>query len=221
MRKLSLVKLVLCGRAVDACAHRILVVLDHVDDRQLPQLRHVEALVNLTLVGRAIAEIGEAHAAVPDVLMLEGKAGAEAHLRADDAVAAVEAMLDAEHVHRSALAFGNAGLASGQLGHDHLRVNAVGEHVAVVAVAGDDAVLADLQRRLKADCDRLLADIEVAESTNQAKPVKLPGSLLEAADEQHLAIIFEQFGLVGLVPLRLSRAFAIGRRRGCGGGWRG
>jgi hypothetical protein len=36
--------------------------------------------------------------------VLEGEAGAEADLRADDAVAAVEAMLDREHVHRAALA---------------------------------------------------------------------------------------------------------------------
>src|SRR3954452_15310165 len=54
----TLVELVLGGRAVDARAHRILIVLDDVDDRQLPELGHVEALVNLALIGRPVAEIG-------------------------------------------------------------------------------------------------------------------------------------------------------------------
>ena len=117
---------------------------------------------------------------------MKARPGAERHLRADDAVAAVEAMLDAEHVHRPALALGDAGLAAGQLGHDHLGVDAVGEHVAVVAIAGDDAVLADRHRRLQPDRDRFLADVEVAEAADQAEAVELPRALLEAADEQHL-----------------------------------
>ena len=41
-------------------AHGVAVVLDDVDDRQLPQRGHVEALVDLALVGRAVAEIGRA-----------------------------------------------------------------------------------------------------------------------------------------------------------------
>ena len=66
--------------------------------------------------------------------------------------------------------------APGQLGHDHLGIDAVGEHVAMVAIAGDDAVLADLERRLEADRDRFLADIEVAEAADQAEAVKLAGA---------------------------------------------
>ena len=144
----ALVELVLGRGAVDAGAHRILVVLDHEDDRQLPQLGHVEALIDLALIGGAVAEISEADAAIARIFVLEGEAGAEADLGADDAVAAVEAMLDAEHVHRAALALGDAGGAAGQLGHDHLGIDAVSEHVAMVAIAGDDAVLAGVS----ADC---------------------------------------------------------------------
>src|SRR6185437_12511964 len=84
------------------------------------------------------------------------------------------AVVDAEHVHRPALAMADARLAPGQLGHDHFRVDAVGEHVPVIAVAGDDAVLADLHRRLQPDRDRLLADVEVTEAADQAEPVELP-----------------------------------------------
>src|SRR3546814_10375233 len=50
----------------------------------------------------AVAEIGDADAAVIIVLVRKAKARAERHLRADDAMAAVEFMLDAEHVHRTA-----------------------------------------------------------------------------------------------------------------------
>src|SRR3546814_10261564 len=93
-------------------------------------------------------------------------------------------MLDAEHVHRAALSLGDTGLAPGQLGHDDLGIDAVGEHVAVVAIAGDDAVLVRIERRLEADRHRFLADVEMAEAADEAEPVKLPGALLEAADER-------------------------------------
>ena len=83
----------------------------------------------------------------------------------------------------------------------------------MVAIAGDDAVLADLERRLQPDRDRFLADIEMAEAADQAEAVKLAGALLEAADEQHLAVEFEQLVLARLVALGLGRALAVGRRR--------
>ena len=142
--------------AADRGAHGVSVVLDHVDDRQLPELRHVEALVDLALVGGAVAEIGQADVAVAAVLVGEGEAGAERHLRADDAVAAVEMLLLGEHVHRAALALRQAAAASGQLGHDALRVHAAGEHVAVVAVSGDHL-------------------IAVAESPSACRRPRLPG----------------------------------------------
>ena len=47
-----------------------------------------------------------------------------------------------------------------------------------------------------ADCsptaDRLLADVEVAEAADQPEAVELARALLEAADEQHLAVELEQ-----------------------------
>ena len=206
----ALVELVLGRGAVDRGAHRILVVLDHEDDRQLPQLGHVEALVDLALIGRAVAEIGEADAAIRFIFVPEGEPGAERDLGADDAVAAVESVLDAEHVHRAALALGDAGCAAGQLGHDHFGVDAVSEHVAVVAIAGDDAVLARRQRRLQPDRDRFLADVEMAEAADQAEPVKLAGALLEAADEQHLPVELEQLVLRRLV---IDLFNGLGQRR--------
>src|SRR3546814_9674857 len=72
-------------------------------DRQLPQLGHVEGLVDLALIGCAVAEISDADPAVPGVFVLERQPRADRHLRADDAVPAVEPVLHREHVHRAAL----------------------------------------------------------------------------------------------------------------------
>ena len=142
----------------------------------------------MALVDGAVAEIGQAGAAVAAILVLQGQAGAEADLRADDAVAAVKAVFDAEHVHGAALALGNAGGAAGEFGHDHFGVDAIGQHVAMVAVTGDDAVAADFHGRLEPDGDGFLADVEVAEAADQAEAIKLPRPLLETADEQHLLV---------------------------------
>jgi len=79
------VKLVFRARAIDARAHGILVVFDHVDDGELPQLRHVEAFVHLPLVRRAVTEIGEADIAVALVFVCESKPGTKRHLCGDDA----------------------------------------------------------------------------------------------------------------------------------------
>src|SRR5690606_6555079 len=205
-------------------AHRVLVVLDREHDRQVPQRGHVEGLVDLALVGRAIPKIGEADAAIVAVLVREGEARAERHLRADDAVPAVKRVLGAEHVHRAALALRDAGLAPGQLGHDDLGVDPVGEHVAVIAVAGDDAVLAFLQCRLQPDRDGLLADVEMAEPADQAETIELPGLLLEAADQQHLFVEVQQklrFGLVAAVLLEpLLKATKLEISRTCCGVFR-
>src|SRR3546814_19863000 len=88
-------------------------------------------------------------------------------------------MLDAEHVHRAALALREARLAPRQFGHDHLGIDAIGEHVAMVAVTGDDAVLVAVERRLQPDRDGFLTDVEVAETADQAGAVKLPRLLLK------------------------------------------
>ena len=65
--------------------------------------------------------------------------------------------------------------------------------MAVIAVAGDDAVLAADQRRLQADRHCLLPDIEMAEAADQAHAVQLAGLFLKSADQHHLPVEFEKF----------------------------
>ena len=79
----------------------------------------------------------------------------------------------------------------------------------MVAIAGDDTVQPFGQRGLDADRHRFLADIEMAETADQAQTVKLPGALLEAADEQHLAVEFEHLLLARRIRLRFARTLAI------------
>ena len=81
--------------------------------------------------------------------------------------------------------------APGELGHDALGVEAHDQHVAVVAIAGDLGVLALLRRHGDAGDDRFLADIEVAEAADQPHAIHLAGLLLEAPDQQHVAIGLE------------------------------
>ena len=190
-------------------AHGVAVVLDDVDHGQLPQLRHVEALVDLALVRRAVAEIGQADRVVVAILVGERQPGAERHLSADDAVPAVEILLAGEHVHRAALALGIAAAPAGELGHHAFRVHAAGQHMAVIAIAGDH-LIAVAFGHLHADDDGFLADIEMAEAADQAHAVHLAGLFLETPDQEHLPERQEFLFLVKLCA-------GAGMRRG----WRG
>jgi hypothetical protein len=166
----------------------------------------------LALIGGAVAEIGQRDVVVAAIFVGEGEPGAKRDLRADDAVAAVESLLDREHVHGAALAPGIAVLAAGELGHHALGIHAAGQHVAVIAVAGDHFV-ARLERHLHADNHRFLADIEMAETANQSHPVHLPRLFLESADQQHQPV-----GGQLLVLTELGRGLAVAFRRASGGG---
>src|SRR6266849_4541513 len=148
-------------RARDRRSHPVLIVLDDVDHRELPQLRHVEALVDLALIDGAVPKIGQGYVVVAAVMVGEGEAGPERDLGGHDAMPAEETLLDREHVHRAALALG---------------------------VAAD-----------------------------QAHAVELPGLLLEASDEQHLAqrrefLLLAEFGhLRRVFRGRLARCSRLGR----------
>jgi hypothetical protein len=113
-------------------------------------------------------------------------------------------------VHRAALAAGIAAAPSGELGHDAVGAHAAGQHVAVVAIAGDELVTLH-HRHLHADDDRFLADVEVAEAADQAHAVHLAGLFLEAADEQHHPVGVEFFFPGEGRRAHILRGLALGR----------
>ena len=129
---------------------------------------------------------------------------------------AVKLVVDAEHVHRSALAVRNARGAPGQLGHDQLGIDAIGQHVTMVAISGDDAVFRGIERRLQPDGHRFLPDVEVAEAADQTQTIQLAGFFLEPADQHHLLVEVQQLGLAGRVAAAGSVGFLQrAQRRRC------
>src|SRR5262249_7213460 len=82
--------------------------------------------------------------------------------------------------------------------------HAASEHMAVVAISGDDLV-PGLDCHLHAEDDRLLPDVKVAEAADQAHAVELPGLFFESSDEEHLAISVKL--LLAVEIRRLRRRF--------------
>ena len=172
------------GVALERGAHPELVVGDHEDDRQLPQRGEVERLAERPLVGRAVAEHAHGDLVEPLVVGRERHPGGQRQVAADDPVAAHEALLEVEHVHRAAAPVRDAVLAAEQLGHHAVGVGAAGQRVAVRAVRRDQVVLV-AHRAHRADDRRLLADREVQEAADLGLRVHLAGALLEAPDQHH------------------------------------
>src|SRR3546814_20961466 len=86
-------------------------------------------------------------------------------------------------------------------------VQAAGQHMGVVAVGGEHSILGT-HGGLHADHHGLLADVEVAEAADQAHAVHLAGLLLEAADQQHVAVVVLEVLDAGLDRRRGRLAFA-------------
>lgn len=120
----------------------------HKDARQLVQGRHVEALVKLAHVARAVAEKVDRHrvgglVAQDFAPVLDRKRGAEADgdALANERETAEQAVLFGEHVHRPALPAADARLLAEELRHDLARGHVLGQGVHVVAVGGADEVV--------------------------------------------------------------------------------
>jgi hypothetical protein len=152
------------GGALDRRAHGVLVVLADEYARQAPEHRHVERLEQLALVRRAVAVQRNDHLVLLLVLAAERDAGAERHLRADDAVAAVEAALSVVEVHRAAAALRAAGAAAEQLGERRLDATAARYVETVIAIRRNQVILAS-QRSLDARIHSLLSAVTCMHTT--------------------------------------------------------
>ena len=133
-------------------------------------LRVVHRFERGALVARAIAGKGDCDMALAINLAGNACAHCDRCASADDTVCAQHALVDIGDVHRSALAARNAGLAARQFGHHKFGVDTAQQHMAMVAVPGDDAVLIG-QRCLDTGRDGFLTDIEVAEAANKTEAV--------------------------------------------------
>ena len=174
------------GGALETGAHRVAVVLNHIDDREIPESGDVEALAVDSLIDCAVAQKGDRTAL--DSLVLEGKGKAESErgLAGDDAVTTPVMLVGSEEVHRPTLALGAAGALAEELGHAFVHAHADGQGVAVVTIGGDDLVAA-VHQGGGADGNRLLADVKVEESPHDPLIVIFQRLLLKAADAEHFA----------------------------------
>ena len=89
-------------------------------------------------------------------------------------------------MHGAALAFGIAIHAAGQLGHDAPGFHAAGQHMRVVAIAGDHLVALS-RHRLQTDNDGFLPDIEMTKTANLAHCIDLAAALFKATNARHIA----------------------------------
>ena len=170
--------------ALDRGAHPVEVVLDQEEDRQPPERRQVHRLAEVAGVGGAVAEHADRDRVLALVLGGEGEPRGDRQVAADDPVAAHEAVLAVEDVHRAAAAAACPVDPAEQLRHHPLRVGAAGDRVAVRAVGADQVVLV-AHHRGGADDRRLLADRQVQEAAGFGPLVLPPRLLLEAPDQRH------------------------------------
>ena len=204
----------------DRSAHRVAVVLDHEDHRDVEETREIHRLVETTLIERSITEEAKrdvlVDATVDDfilILLREGQTGSEWGLSTDDSMSTEEIVRLVEHVHRPALALRTAPDPTEHFSHAILGVHAASEGVPMIAVGGDDRI-GMLHRRDTTDRDRFLANIDVAEATDLLVLVGLHGSNFELADQQHLP--------QPLMELLRRRRRSFGQRLSAtGDGWSG
>ena len=150
-----------------------------------PQAGHVHRLVERADVHRPVAEVADGDAIGALIAQRVRGARGESQMSADDAVAAVQAVLGVEQVHRAALALRDARALAEELGHDLARIGAEDERLGVIAIAAEDDVVV-VQRAEDAGGDRLLADVDVEIPADLALTELALGGFLEAADEDHL-----------------------------------
>ena len=122
----------------------------------------------------------------PRYLMAKATPGGQRDVAADDRVAAEEALLGVEEVHRAALALASSrSPCPAARPSPALALHAPGQGMAVVAVGGDDiVVLAEDADR--ADRHRLLAAVLVEEAADLLVLIEHLRPLLEPADQHHL-----------------------------------
>ena len=139
------------------------------------------------MVDRAVAEKGDADIVAAAHARADAGADGVADTGRDDAVGAEQADPAVVEMHRAAAAAATAVALAVELGHEDLRIHALGERMAVAAMGRCDPV-ARPQVGAYADGGRFLADIEMEETGGLALAAGGLGQLLEPAQQHHFLI---------------------------------
>ena len=166
---------------------RIAVVLAGIDDRQVPERRHVHDLVEQPLRRGPVPE--ETHGDIVRALQFraQGRSGGDPHRAADDGIRAEIAVALIGDMHRPALAPAIALFLAQQLAEHLLEIRALGHAMAVAAVGRGDAVVIG-QGFADPDGDGFLARIHMRQPRHLGRQVQLVRVVLEGADAHHLPV---------------------------------
>ena len=188
----ALVQQRLAGCFLNERAHAVAVVLDQPDDRQLPHGGEVERLVEIAVVGRAIAHKGEHHFVAAAVLRLQRDARGQRQMPADNGEAAPEVVFAAGQMHRTALAAADARALAHHLRHQGGGRDAARQRDAVITIGCDD-VIALVDGGQRAHAHRLLAAVEMQVDAGDALLlVEFVTGFLEFANQHHLPVPVQQ-----------------------------
>ena len=87
------VELNVVGGSVLGCAHSVVVILAHVNDRQVPETGHVGSLCELTLIRGSVTIRSNRKVLLSLVLLGEGESSSDGQLGSHDSVTAIEIVL--------------------------------------------------------------------------------------------------------------------------------
>src|SRR5262249_1259005 len=170
---------------------RELIVLANEQDRQLPDGRQVDPLVERAIVDRPVAEEGDTNAITLQQLETVSGARCLEDARADDPAGAHQPDFRREQVHAAAAALRAAGSAAEQLGEQLARRDALRQGVPVPAVRAEHDIAA-VEVSTDAGGNGLLADVRMTGAVDQSALMRPRQLLLAATDEEHLSIQGEE-----------------------------
>lgn len=133
------------------------------DHWNVPQLRHIISLKNLSLIARTVAVQRKRRILTSHIFHRETNPGTNRYLRTDNPVASIEAL--AEHVHGPALAEGDTVSSTEELANDGFNRGTTHQREAVAAIGSDNLVFGG-DGALDTHCNGFLPGGKMAETAD-------------------------------------------------------
>ncbi len=150
----------------------VLIVLAHVEHRQIPQRRHVHGFIEQPLAEGAVAEETDRHLIALAHLDRHRGAGGDAGAAADDGVGAQVAGVLVGDMHRAAFTPAISGFFAEQLGEHSVQRCAFSDAMTVAAVRAGDVIVLP-QRFADTDGHRFFTNIKMRQPRHLGAEIKL------------------------------------------------
>ena len=171
--------------AADLRSDLVEVVLADEEDRQIPEGRHVQGLVEGPLVDGAVSEKTDHRFRESSAGDGIGQPDRHGEGLAHDPVAPHEPPLPIEEVHGAPHALADSGGLSEKLRHDPVRGDPPDQGVDVLPIGGDE-IVSRLRRPDDPRGDGLFARVEMEKTPDPSPGIFHGGPLLEGAGEDHV-----------------------------------